>query len=431
MKGRGWALLASMIALAGPLSAQAPPGDTAFASTTASPDAITGWARYSISPHPWNPTVAITVVLPLGSSDDREGRAGTAWLLGESVRRTVFGELDDVSVDVSVAVDRGHTVYSVLVARDEWERALVVLEEALFGRSFEPVTLESSRSSLQAVFAFETDLPVREFESVLYDMLTEGAAHWGTDPRGTPESIEVIDYDDLLAFRQNYRRSNATLSLAGGLDIGPAVRDGAIAEARNPSALESREGTEGGPWSAGYRLRVVREITSGWIAAAYPVAPWADRTALEFFIHRVRHQLVTDPPFPGLFSAELHLEELPGGGTALLIQAAVLPEAMAAWESRIQSTVERVAAEEHDPEFFRAYRRRFRSERLLADSSPEAQGLRATLDLDRLGRVRDLSAETRNLEAADLASISLALGEPRILVFGPDLSESRESPLKP
>ena len=388
------------------------------------------WASYSVAPHAWNTTVAITATLPVGSADDRVGLEGTAWLLGESVGHAMEERLSTVPALVTVKVDRGQTVYTVLVARDDWGHALASLEDALFGASFGASGLDVVRNELLQAFAFEEGLPLREFEAALYDLLTDGTASWIRDPRGTAASIMTIGNSQLEELRERYARSQTTISIAGGVD--PITVGRTLNPEGGGQEIPLVSGTPdvvpvGPAWRTGERRRIEREITSGWIAAAYPLAPPIDPTALDYFVQRVRSQLVTQPPPPGLFSAFVELEQLPGRHPVLLIRAAVLPDAVTSWEDRIRDTVTRAATEEHPPEFFRAYRRRFRSERLLADASPEAQSLRAARDLRWIGRVRDLPAEIRELEQADLAAVANALGEPRVLVFGPALAGGRQS----
>jgi hypothetical protein len=174
-------------------------------------------------------------------------------------------------------------------------------------------------------------------------------------------------------------------------------------------------------WSEGERIRLVRDVTSGWIAAAYPIEPSSARTAVEFVAHRARSELMTQPPAPGLFSMDIELQALPGGGDALLVRAAVLPDALDQWEARILETMGRISNEVLEPGFLRFHRRRFRNVRLVEDAAPEIEGLRSALDLMRDGRIRDLPAEIWGLDSEGSGRAAAALGPPRVLVFGPDL----------
>jgi hypothetical protein len=156
----------------------------------------------------------------------------------------------------------------------------------------------------------------------------------------------------------------------------------------------------------------------------YPVAPGTDPTALELLIHRIREELITDPPAPGLFSAQVHMVYR-GDRPILLIEAAVSPEATDEWEARILRSTHMLSGEILDPEFFGWHRRRFRATHLMEEMAPESEGRRLAFDLLRDGRIRDLPTEIDALEPDDMARAAVALGPPRILVLGPDLASSR------
>lgn len=430
-----WVVGAALLlaAPAGPAFGQDP--DTVPVAAPA-PPSTGGWAGWAAVAHPWSTVVAITVVLPTGSARDPEGLGGTAWLLGRTSADAVRRRLGEGSVRVEADVDRSRTVYQVLTVPGAWARAYRTLEDVLFDTPRTRPALDAARASLLSTHAFEAGAPVREFELELYRMLGGAGTPWSRDPRGAPESLERITADDLTDYRRrNYDRGNAVLSVTGAVDTGEAARlvtgDGPAEDSLGERhvAVRADPATPSGPaWSDGDRLHRVRDVTSGWIAAAYPVDPATPRTAIEMVAHRVRAELVTDPPSPGLFSADVSLEGLPGGGTALLVRTAVLPESVEAWEGRIVRTLVRIAEEPLGPGFFRFHRRRFRNQRLVADAGPEQEGLRTALDLQRIGRPRDLSEEIWEMDGETLHEAARALGPARVLVFGPDLATGGDRP---
>jgi hypothetical protein len=105
------------------------------------------------------------------------------------------------------------------------------------------------------------------------------------------------------------------------------------------------------------------------------------------------------------------------------VEASVVPEAAAAWEARILGAVESLARSAMPEDFFRWRRRRFRAERLLEESAPEAEASRLTADLLRDGTTRDLGVEIWDLGPQDLQAAARSLGAPRILILGPDLGQ--------
>lgn len=396
--------------------------------TSSTPPPTGGWMAYGVVPHPWSTVVAVTVVLPVGSAQDPESAGGTAWLLGRTSRREILGRLTNATADVSVDVDRGRTVYRVITSPDRWEDAYGVLIEVLFEGASPSDGLDQERTSILALMAFEAGAPVRSFELETYRLIGGVSSPWTREPRGTPESLSTVTPSDLAAYReQYYERARAVLSVTGALDAETVART-VTGEATEGTADETHVAIASPPvpsgapaWGEGERVHLVRDVTSGWIAAAYPVAPSAARTAVEFLAQRARSELMTQPPAPGLFSMDIGLEALPGGGDAILIRAAVLPDALDPWEARILETMARISSEILDPGFLRFHRRRFRNVRLVEDAAPEIEGLRSALDLMREGRIRDLPTEIWSLDSQGYQQATTALGSPRVLVFGPDL----------
>jgi hypothetical protein len=344
----------------------------------------------------------------------------------------VAESLEGSAAQVRVQVDRGRTVYQVLVAPDDWERAYDALGDALFEETLALQEFDLARASLQAVMAFEAGAPVREFELEAHRLLGGPAAAWSRDPRGTSASLSEVTPADLATYRRShYARDRAVLTIAGAADATQAAR---VVTGRSPEPVDlpvvgvAQVGAapSGPEWTDGERIRLIRDVTSGWIAAVYPVDPATPRTSVEFIVHLARSELITDPPAPGLFSMEIELQPLPSGLHAVFVRAAVLPDALESWERRILETMGESVRELLEPGFLRFHRRQFRNGRLAEDAAPEAEGLRAALDLLRDGRIRDLPMEIRALDPESVRRAGSALGPPRVLVLGPDLGDGAD-----
>ncbi|HEX9886938.1 MAG TPA: hypothetical protein VGA70_10645 [Longimicrobiales bacterium] len=386
-----------------------------------------GWAAYAAVPHPWSTVVAVTVALPVGSADDPRGQGGTAWLVGESVAAGVRDRFSGRPLHVDVRVERSGTVYRVVTLEEIWPEALDVLEAALFGGEFEAPGFAGAKAALEASLTFESGSPVRDFKRELYTLLSTAGDPWARDPRGTLDTVVPLGAAEVILFRaQHYRMSQAALTVTGAVDPVAVSRRVSGASPAEPDgtapvvAAREHEAFTAPAWETGDRLRLAPEVTSSWIGVAFPVRPGTDLTALELFIHRVREELVTDPPAPGLFSAEIGLV-FRGDRPIFLVEAAVTPDVTDEWEARILRTAHVLSAEILADEFFGWHRRRFRAARLMEEMAPEDEGVRLALDLLRNGRIRDLPGEIDALEPADMARAAGALGSPRILVFGPDL----------
>jgi hypothetical protein len=162
----------------------------------------------------------------------------------------------------------------------------------------------------------------------------------------------------------------------------------------------------------------VRDVTNSWIAAAFPARRDVPRTLLEFVAQRLSILLNPTPRDPGLFGTDVRIEDLPDG-PVIVVEAAVLPEDQARWEARIVGTLATVSGGYEDPALFPLHRRQFRNSTLTAEAAPEVEGLRLALDLLRAREVRHLATDIQELQVSDIIREVAALGEPRILVFGP------------
>jgi hypothetical protein len=168
---------------------------------------------------------------------------------------------------------------------------------------------------------------------------------------------------------------------------------------------------------------IVREVTNTWISVAFPVPADLPRVAVLFVADRMQQELDATPPDPGLFNVSVEVAEMPEG-EVLVVEAAVLPDASERFERRILDLPARLAAE-RDPAFFRYHRGRFRAGRLIADAPPEQAAERMAAELLARGQILAFDEAVWSLDAATAADAASALGPPRILVFGPDLTGGR------
>jgi hypothetical protein len=378
------------------------------------------FAALAVSPHPWSTVVAITVLIPGGSAEDDPLLPGGAWLLADVVRDELEAPLARTGASISVTVDRGSTRFQALAAPGEWRSAYETLIDGLFLAPVGFETLERRRAEIADVFAFEKGAPVREFQSEFAKLMGGGGA-WSREPRGNPESLQRITASDLSALRRRvYRQEEAVVTIVGALDAAPGIavypgggRDGDDLRSRRPSG-------SGPSWGNGQRERLVRAVTNTWIGVAFPARRDVSRTVLEFLADRLRAELNPYPRDPGLFGTEVRLEDLPDG-PAIVLEAAILPEDLARWELRILRTTETLEDLYDDASFFSLHQRHFLNTSLVQESAPEAEGIRIAMDVLRDGRVRSMPAEIESLTADGLRRAISSLGEPRILVFGPDL----------
>jgi len=416
-------LLAAWTLTSGPMAAQAP--EQADGADPTWPERH-DFKALAFSAHPWSTVVAITLVLPHGSAADSRELPGSAWLLGQTLRDELERRLGP-GTEVGVLVERGHTVFQVLAVPGQWRPAYEILVEGVFSAPSNHATLEARRSEVRSLFHFERAAPGREFQSELFDLLVGASSAWGGDPMGTPQSLERITTADLASLRrQIYRPEEAVVTVVGALDAKPGLRvyAGHGGDDGDTSSL-GPAGGGGFAWSGGRRLTLSRDVTNVWIGAAFPAARDTPRTMLEFLGQRLVDDLNPTPRDPGLFGTEVRVHDLQDG-PVLIIEAAVMPEDHARWEARIARTVAAMSERYADPALFTLHLRRFRNQTLVSEGAPEAEGRRIALDLLREDRVRDLEAEIGAINLDGIQRTIEAFGEPRVLVFGPDLGGRRE-----
>jgi hypothetical protein len=362
--------------------------------------------------------VVATVVIPVGSADDPDDVPGTARLVAEGIARTVQWRLDPDAARLDLRVDRGWTAFTLLATPDVWVSAWGVLEDVLFRVPLVSAPLEAARAELLQGFTFEEGAPVREFQRELYMSLGGASSPWSREPRGTPTSLREADAGDLEAFRaEHYQMARATVAVVG--PVTELAARGAVSPV-GAGPLPEPDPDDRLAWRRGDRIPLERPVTNGWIGALYPAPAELPRTHLEFLAHEVEEALSPSPPDPGLFSVDVRIEDAPRG-PVMLVEAAVMPEVVAQWERRIIATVRALERESPDANFS-FHRRRFRNQMLVREGAPEEAALRRALDLQREGRVRPLLDEIWEVGPRELAEAAQELGDPRVLVMGPDLA---------
>lgn len=383
--------------------------------------------QLAVDARAWGTMVAVTVSLPAGSRHDPEERAGAAWVLAHAMASRAEGELDPSVATVEVTVERSRSVFTVLAVPDRWTAAYQVLTRVLFQDPLEEADAVGARSALMEQLLFESGLPVRDFQDRVYRTLTSARHPWSRPPSGYPEQVSRLDLGDLEEYRDtHYRPHTAAVSVVGPVS---ARRVASLVPARtrvsSEDAVVEEEVWGSLAWERGGRSRVEEEVTNTWIGVGFPAPLGAPRTSLAMLASVVREELGSTSSDPGVFSTDVTVVETPIG-PVLLVVAAVFPEVAERWEREIVAAVRSLAAGPPDPTVFQWQRRRFRTEVLLREALPGERGRRLTADLQRRGQLRDITAEIWALDPEGLQSVAAALGEPRIVVFGPELGDGSE-----
>jgi predicted Zn-dependent peptidase len=380
----------------------------------------TSYGQIHFDPRPRSTAVAATLRVPHGSAEDEPGLEGTTSLLTRVLEAQVARSLGRTGTgSVAARADRNSITFTLLTTPDAWRRDLARTDSVLFDGALDAELFERIRARALESLAFEEGSPVREYFEEVARILAPSGSLWPRAPGGTTASIGALTPAALERYRGAKLRRGSAVLVVVGVEAPPASSPSDTLPSEGEAPLTAPPDT-GRAWNAGERTDVVRDVTSAWITIAYPAPRSAKRIELELLSFVLREELDPTPPDPDRYSVEVRLEDTPNG-PVVVAEAAVLPEAADRWEARIRSAVTRLAETPIPPDFFRLRLRRFRANRLLAESAPEILAARIAGDLERKGAPRDLSAEIRRLDAAALSSIARSLGAPRVFRFGPDL----------
>jgi hypothetical protein len=414
-----------------------------------------------VHPRPDDAVVAVALRFPVGSSMDPESREGTAFLLGRVLEAEGQRRLQPLSATLETTVARNEFTVTLRAPADEWDRAWSTVRELLAGAPISDAALNLARESQRERLVFEAGAPVRSFE-VERDRFLLGASHPGSRRlRGTPNGLTSLSAGDLNDFRSRHLRLEASLIAVVG-PLTPAQVQGVLrapTQLVGPARESETPSTDAAPpqdpadsltaeqlpparalpplmrprplplrvpttpsapsvWLSGDRMVIDQEVTSTWIAVAWPLPAGTPAVLLDFLVHVLGEELNPSPPDPGLYRAEVRMERI-GPSPFLLVNATVDPRVTLRWEERILQAMESVAQDPPRGAFFELTRRRYRASRLLEQAFPEARALWLTRTQAEEGEVPLFTHATWGLTREGLQGLAESRGEPRILLFGP------------
>jgi hypothetical protein len=412
-----------------------------------------------------------------GPERDPVGREGATWLVAQAMRAEIARRVGVAPDHVIARIEPGRTTLVAQVPSDQLDEAREVVRQVVFRDPIPRGTLETVRSRTLDQLRFQEGAPLLGFQTELARFLYGTDSPWTHSVLGNSESVAALDPADVPGLaRMLFPEEDAHWAVvtAGGAEPpqAPVPSPGADLPG-DPDTVDALEGRPGAPpgtdttaaatqtpspqvsrwqpaWTTSDRLAVSREITNTWVAVAYPLDPGLTFAQRLFLSRALEFALEPQPPDPGLFDARVWIQEGPAG-PLLILEAAVFPEDAIQWEARILDTVEGMAETPPQGAFFSFLVRRYRTERALLASDP-GEAAFALLEANHL-RVshrgpgapppasgspsgQEISYRSLLREVPDrdgLADTARRLGPPRILVFGPDISEGpasrTESPL--
>jgi zinc protease len=178
------------------------------------------------------PAVTLNVMCSAGSVHDPVGAPGVAHLTARLLDRGTQGrsageiadELDERGVSLSIRTSRHTTAISVDCLVHDFEALIALVADILCRPAFPDDQLSLRRGETLTRLKQDADNPASRAGEALFTMLY-GAAHpYGWRMRGTPESVQRIDREDLVHFhRLHFVPSRVSLAIVGNIPPGKAL----------------------------------------------------------------------------------------------------------------------------------------------------------------------------------------------------------------
>ena len=224
--------LAVLAALSGPLAAQdgwpseAPPRPLAARAVNFPPYELrtldNGLQVVAVLHHE-QPVVSIRMIVRSGASLDPRGKAGladlAASLLDQGTATMSANEMNDAVDFIGAGMGAGAgtdlTFVNIVVMKDSFEFGMRMLADMARHPAFRPEEIERKRR--QTLSALRVSFEDPEFiADAVFDRLVYGFHPYGMPKSGTPETLEAITRDDLVAYHErNFVPNNAILAIVG------------------------------------------------------------------------------------------------------------------------------------------------------------------------------------------------------------------------
>lgn len=175
--------------------------------------------------HHEQPAVSMRMLVRVGSAQEPQGRTGLASMIatlldqGTAKRNAqeVADTIDFIGGELSTGAGSDLTFVHVLVMKDSFDLGLGLLAEIARTPAFAQEELERQRQQVRSALKVSYEDP-DYVANVVFDRLVFGFHPYGMPNSGTPESVEKITRDDLVAFHRAYfAPNNAILAIVGDI----------------------------------------------------------------------------------------------------------------------------------------------------------------------------------------------------------------------
>jgi predicted Zn-dependent peptidase len=404
-------------------------------------DLLPNGLTLAVEPQPWNPGVALQLLVPAGAVTDPEGLEGAASLLegwlwkgaGSRDVRALADAFDDLGVRRGSSSGLEYTTFAANFLADKLGAVLSLYADVLMRPQLEDEDLEPIRQiALQELGSIE-DQPSKKMFTAL--RRTKFRSTHGRNPSGSKTALQTASPTALRSdFQTRYSPNGAILALVGGVT--------------REQALEAVQTALGG-WSGRqtllpeiqiappHSLSLEQETAQVQIGLLYPDISYGHP---EFYTARVAVQVLSSGSSSRLFTEVREKRGLvysvyasPSGVKGysyLSAYAGTTPE-------RAEETLEVMRREIEElsgisEEELERTKIGLRSSLVMQEESSRSRAGSITRDLYSMGRVRTLEEIQAGIEAVDVGRINRYVAEnpyrnPWVATLGPKKVESLAS----
>ncbi|MCX6552023.1 MAG: pitrilysin family protein [Acidobacteria bacterium] len=178
--------------------------------------------------HHEQPSVSVRILVGAGSAQDPGGKPGIANMVaslldqGTTTRsaKQIAEAVDTIGGQVRIGAGTDLTFAYITVLKDSFAAGFDMLSEIVRTPAFSSGEIDRVRQQIRSALKVSYDDPAY-LATTVFERLVYGSHPYGLPGSGTPDSIERITRDDLLAYHQRYYAPNVSILAIVG-DVVPA-----------------------------------------------------------------------------------------------------------------------------------------------------------------------------------------------------------------
>ena len=176
--------------------------------------------------HHEQPSVTMRLLVRVGTASDPKGKLGLARLAASLLDQGTSGPDAKTSEEINDAIDfiggemsagagSDLTFVNMVVMKDSFETGMRMLSDISRRPAFAPTEIDRQRQ--QTLSGLQVNMQDPEWvANSVFDRLVYGFHPYGMPENGTPETLQAISHEDLVAFHDKYfAPNNAILAVVG------------------------------------------------------------------------------------------------------------------------------------------------------------------------------------------------------------------------